>query len=107
MVLCRVPLTAVYCRDVYEDGHEDTWLLLDTRQVRNPSDSRRDYALRRAIEEMRRQVKCFWDMTAFTSPSFSLVVNQVIFVLPAYTLIQVYVGHREDPQLNRSLFPIA
>ncbi len=103
---CSVPLTAVYCRDVYEDGHDDTWLLVDTATVTNPADSRDDYALRVAIEERHRQFKCFCDLTRFTSRAFSLVLNQVIFVLLTYNLLQVYLLRSEKSELNRSPFPM-
>ena len=29
---CPVPLTGVYSRDVYADGHEDGWLLVTTNE---------------------------------------------------------------------------
>ena len=48
------------------------------------------YAVRPAIEEEHRQEKCFWDMSHFRSTSFSLVVNQVVFVELASSLIQLF-----------------
>lgn len=103
---CSVPLTAVFCRDVYQDGHEDTWLLVDTAAAVEPCHSRDDYALRTRIEEMHRQVKCFCDLTAFTSRAFSLVLNQVIFIMLTYNLLQVYLLRHQKEQLNRSPFPM-
>ena len=103
---CSVPLTVVYCRDLYQDGHDDTWLLLDTAPVQSPSASRDDYAIRTAIEERHRQFKCFCDLTSFTSRAFSLVLNQVITVLLTYNLLQVYLLRNKKAQLNRSPFPM-
>jgi hypothetical protein len=79
---CTVPLSVVATRDHYADGHDETWFLLDTKQeLRDPRQSRRDYALRTSIEERYRHLKCFCDLTHFTSRAYSLVVNQVVFML--------------------------
>jgi len=102
---CTVPLTAVVCRDVYGDGHKDTWVLVDTAPVEDPARSRDDYAFRTSIEERHRQFKCFCDLTAFTSRAFSLVLNQVIFILLTYNLLQIYLLRNQKAELNRSPFP--
>jgi len=104
---CSVPLTAVFCRDIYQDGHDNIWLLVDTAPVQRASDSRDDYILRTRIEEMHRQVKCFWDLTDFTSRAFSLVLNQVMFTLLTYNLLQVYLLRQQQTKQNRSPFPMA
>jgi len=103
---CSVPLTVVFCRDVYEDGRDDVWLLVDTAPVQDPSHSRDDYAIRTRIEEMHRQVKCFCDLTKFTSRAFSLVLNQVVFILLTYNLLQVYLLRHKQTEKNRSPFPM-
>ena len=41
-----------------------------------------------AIEERHRQYKCFWDLARMPSRKFAMIVNQVLFVLLAYTLLQ-------------------
>jgi len=46
-------------------------------------------------EDHDEQEKCFWDLTRFRSPAFSLVVNQVLFVELAYSLIQVFLRQIE------------
>jgi hypothetical protein len=51
--------------------------------------------LRTQIEERHRQLKCFSDLSRFTSRAFSMVANQVVFVLLTYTLLQIYL-HRSD-----------
>ncbi|OGP49123.1 MAG: hypothetical protein A3K30_04600 [Deltaproteobacteria bacterium RBG_13_51_10] len=78
---CPVPLQAIISRDVFADGHREYWVLLDTAPVKDPRQSRQDYALRPAIEERHRQLKCFSDLEAFSSRAFNLIVNQVV-ILP-------------------------
>ena len=48
--------------------------------------------------------KCFWDLTRMHSCAFSLVVNQVLFVLLAYTLVQSHLVLRRRQELNRSVW---
>jgi hypothetical protein len=64
---CPVPLTGVYSRDVYADGHETNWLLVTTSSRWKARRVRDLYGLRTDIEERHRQVKCFWDLTRFHS----------------------------------------
>ncbi len=78
---CPVPLNAIVNREIYADGHHDYWVLLDTAPIHDPTRGRQDYALRTAIEERHRQLKCFSDLEAFSARAFSLIVNQVVFVL--------------------------
>ena len=73
---CTVPLSVVANREHYADGHEEMWLLIDTKEAEDPTNSCQDYHLRIAIEERHRQLKCFSDLTNFTSRAFSMVVNQ-------------------------------
>jgi len=83
---------------VYADGSEDYWVLLSTASISDPALGRQAYALRTAIEERHRQLKCFSDLESFTSRSFSLIVNQVVFVVLTYSLLQWYllrIGRRE------------
>ena len=65
---------------------------------------RSSYELRTAIEERHRQYKCFWDLTHMHSCAFSLVVNQVLFVLLAYTLVQAHLVLRQRQELNRGVW---
>jgi hypothetical protein len=104
---CTVPLRAVYSRRTYAEGHQEHWILLDTRPKTEARTSRDDYALRVQIEERYRQLKCFSDLTGFTSRAFSLVVNQVLFVLLSYSLVQLYLRRQERKaaQLNRRTPP--
>jgi hypothetical protein len=111
---CTVPLSVVATRDHYADGHDETWFLLDTKQeLRDPRQSRRDYALRTSIEERYRHLKCFCDLTHFTSRAYSLVVNQVVFMLLSFDLLQVYLlreGHKAltgktPPRIRQQLLP--
>jgi hypothetical protein len=109
---CPVPLTGVYSKDFYADGHETDWLLVTTNPRWSASEVRDLYALRTDIEERHRQIKCFWDLTRFHSTAWSLIVNQTVFVSLTYSLLQVHLlkqGHaelnRRTPQTTRRLLP--
>jgi hypothetical protein len=97
---CTVPLSVVANREHYGDGHVDTWLLLDTHEIEDPREARRDYHLRTSTEERYRQLKCFSDLAGFSSRALSLITNQVVFVLLAYSLIQIYLARTKREDLN-------
>jgi hypothetical protein len=98
---CSVPLTGVYSRDVFEDGHETSWLLVTTNAHWSAHEVRNLYRLRTDIEERHRQVKCFWDLTRFRSTAWSLVVNQTVFVSLTYSLLQLHLLKQGHESLNR------
>ena len=102
---CTVPLSVVANRERYADGHQDIWFLIDTQEVKNPEHTQQEYHLRVSTEERYRQLKCFSDLTHFTSRAFSMVVNQVVFVMLAYNLLQIYLLHRGRPELNAKTLP--
>jgi hypothetical protein len=102
---CRVPLTAVANREHYADGHTEIWFLMDTREVQDPSQPRQQYHLRPSTEERYRQLKCFSDLTHFTSRAFSMIVNQVVFIMLAYDLLQIYLLSRGRKELNQKTLP--
>ena len=83
-------MSIIYCRDIYGDGHSEEWILVDTKTAPDPAQSRAEYAKRVKIEEEHRQLKCFSDLTNFKSRKFSLVVNQIVFILLTFTLLQIY-----------------
>jgi len=98
---CPVPIHAVLNREVYADGHCDYWMLLDTKPISSGAEVRNQYRLRPAIEERHRQLKCFSGIDEFSSRAFSLIVNQVTFVLLTYSLLQWYLLRTErKPPLN-------
>ena len=102
---CMVPLSVVANREHYADGHEQIWLLIDTKEVHNPCQAREDYHLRTATEERYRQLKCFADLTHFTSRAFSMVVNQVVFIMLSYNLLQLYLLRQARKELNKKTPP--
>ncbi|MEK7753101.1 MAG: transposase, partial [Acidobacteriota bacterium] len=102
---CPVPLTGVYSRDLYADGHEQSWLLVTTNPDWSASQVRDRYALRTDIEERHRQVKCFWDLTRFHSTSWSLIVSQTVFVCLTYSLLQIHLLQQGHQELNRRTWP--
>jgi hypothetical protein len=103
---CTVPLTVIANREHYADGHEETWLLLSTQKIHDPSIAGREYHLRTAIEERYRQLKCFADLAGFTSRAFSLVVNQTVFTLLTYNLLQLYLL-RKGPEIFTAKTPLS
>jgi hypothetical protein len=102
---CSVPLTVVANREHYADGHQEIWLLIDTNEIQDPRQSQQEYHLRTSIEERYRQLKCFNDLTHFTSRAFSMVVNQVIFIMLAYNLLQFYLVKQGRKELNQKTLP--
>jgi len=97
---CPIPLHALVNREVYADGHVDYWVLLDTAPIRDSGRIRQEYGLRPMIEERHRQLKCFSDLESFSSRSFSLIVNQVVFVLLTYSLLQWFLLRIGRKELN-------
>jgi hypothetical protein len=87
---CEVPLVVVVVREIKADGTVNEWVLATTRQTLSAADVVALYRLRTQIEERHRQFKVFWGLGEFTSPSFSLVVAHIVFLLLAYTLLQAY-----------------
>ncbi len=102
---CTIPLSVIANREWYADGHEETWLLIDTQEVRDPCQAREDYRLRIATEERYRQLKCFTDLTNFTSRAFSMVVNQVVFIMLSYNLLQLHLFRQARQELNQKTMP--
>jgi hypothetical protein len=62
-------------------------------------------ALRPSTEERYRQLKCFNDLTHFTSRDFSMVTNQVVFIMLAYDLLQIYLLRQGRKELNQKTLP--
>ena len=102
---CNVPLSVVANKEIYADGHEKIWLLIETKEVKDPREKRQEYRLRIAIEERYRQVKCFIDLTKFTSRAFSMITNQVVFTMLAYNLLQLHMLRQKRKKLNRKTLP--
>jgi hypothetical protein len=101
---CPVPLTAVVNRERDAQGHTQDWVLVSTSQRFTASYLRSTYELRPAIEERHRQYKCFWDLTRMHSCAFALVVNQALFVLLAYTLVQAHLVLRQRQALTHGVW---
>lgn len=97
---CPVPLTAVINREHDPQGRTQDWVLVSTSDRFTAPHIRSTYELRPAIEERHRQYKCFWDLTRMHSCAFALVVNQALFVLLAYTLVQAHLVLRQRQALT-------
>lgn len=87
---CPVPLDVVLLREHMSDGEVFQWGLMTTKEVHDPLEIRDLYRLRNSCEEGWRQTKCYWDLSGFRSCNFSLITSQVIFVLLAFSLLQVF-----------------
>jgi hypothetical protein len=101
---CPVPLTAVVNREQDERGQTKDWVLVSTADRFSAAQIRSTYELRPAIEERHRQYKCFWDLTRMHSCAFSLVVNQALMVLLAYTLVQAHLVLRQRQALTHGVW---
>jgi hypothetical protein len=99
---CPVPLQVVLMKETMSNGETSQWGLMTTREVQDPLEIRELYELRPSCEEGWRQSKCYWDLTGFRSPCFSLIVGQVIFVLMAYSLLQVFLLKTERGELAKA-----
>jgi hypothetical protein len=102
---CPIPLTAVVSREVNEHGECKDWVIVSSSSSLTATQIRSTYELRTAIEERHRQYKCFWDLTHMHSRAFSLVIQQALFVLLAYTLLQAHLRLRQRQELNRRTHP--
>jgi len=102
---CPVPLNVIFNKDISADGQEDNWMLITTAPVSDPGLERQDYALRTTIEERHRQLKGYSDLDHFSSRSFNLIVNQVVFILLTYSLLQWYLVRRDRRELNTQTRP--
>jgi len=98
---CEVPIDVVLMREHFSDGTTSQWGLMTTKEVGNALEIRELYGIRTACEEGWRQTKCYWDLTGFRSPAFSLVVNQVIFVLLAFSLLQLFLLKSDRGELAK------
>ncbi|MEA3437829.1 MAG: hypothetical protein U9R43_15285 [Thermodesulfobacteriota bacterium] len=78
---------------------------IDTKEVQDPKKPAQGYHIRIATEERYRQIKCFIDLTNFTSRAFSMVVNQVVFIMLAYNLLQLYLLRKGRKELNKKTLP--
>jgi 6-phosphofructokinase len=87
-----------------EHGQTKDWVLVSTSDRFSAAQIRSTYELRPAIEERHRQYKCFWDLTRMHSCAFSLVVNQTLFVLLAYTLVQAHLVLRQRQALTHGVW---
>jgi len=78
---------------------------VNPKDVKDPREQRQEYHLRIATEERYRQVKCFIDLTKFTSRAFSMVTNQVVFTMLAYNLLQLHLFRQRRKKLNQKTLP--
>lgn len=100
---CSVPLDLVVCRNVEDESLDEAWGILSTaRDELQAVPAGKRYHLRIHIEERHRHLKCFWDLAKFTSPSFALVTNQIIFTALTYSLLQQQILRQARKALNKA-----
>jgi hypothetical protein len=99
---CPVPLDVVLCTPDKNPKSDDAWAIMTTAEDANATTPVDRYGLRVAIEERHRHIKCFWDITDFKSPNMELVVNQVVFTLLTYSLLQQHLLRRGRKALNKA-----
>ena len=85
----------------YVKGKVTYFVLAHSKKYKYPAEAFDLYKVRTAIEERHRQLKCFWDLTKFPSPSYSLVVTQIVFKLICYSLMQLYLYRSDMGSLAR------
>ena len=83
----------------YANGDTLEWALASTREFSDPLERWTRYGVRPGVEEDHRQEKCFWELTHFRSTAFSLVVNRIVFIELAYSLIQIFLKKRDQQEL--------
>jgi hypothetical protein len=100
---CSVPLDLVVCKDAQDESLDEAWGILSTaRDELQAIPAGKRYHLRIHIEERHRHLKCFWDLAEFTSPSFALVANQIIFTALTYSLLQQQILRQARKALNKA-----
>lgn len=77
-------------REFRTDGTCSELALATAQEFDDPVKVWNGYRLRVSIEERHRRMKCFRDLTHFRSQAYSLVANQVIFMVLAYSLMQCF-----------------
>jgi len=95
---CTVPIHVLLLRETYADGHQNQWALMDTADFTDPHQPKEHYDLRVKIEERHRILKCFHDLSDFSSRCFNVIAAQVVFILLSYTLRQwqLWKLHQEE-----------
>jgi hypothetical protein len=98
---CSVPISVILMRDHMSDGKVREWSLATTSRGIEAVKARDLYKLRPHHEESYRQMKCFWDLTSFRSTRLSLISAQIVFVLLAYSLMQLFLIRTERGDYTR------
>jgi hypothetical protein len=99
---CPVPLDVVLCTPDKNPQGDDAWAIMTTAEDATAAAVVDRYGLRGGIEERHRHIKCFWDIADFQSPDLELVVNQVVFTLLTYSLLQQHLLRRGRKALNKA-----
>jgi len=99
---CSVPINISVKRTTdYKEGDVSYFVLAHTKKYSSAAESFNLYKKRTKIEERHRQLKGWWDLTSFTSTSYSLVLTQVLITLIAYSLMQLYLVRSDMQNLAR------
>ena len=97
---CRVTLHTSLMRTTnHAKKTVSYWGLLSTFEPKTAKEPFEYYEMRTQIEEVNRQIKCFWHISRFTSPNRSLVEAHVLFTLLTYSLVQMHLSNIHCQQL--------
>ena len=92
---CPIPLNMILSKEEDMEKNKSSYWGLVTPGLLEPTEGRERYALRSEIEERNKQLKHSWKLTAFTSPDYSLVMTQIVFVAMAFSLVQLYISSKK------------
>lgn len=97
---CKVKLHTSLMRVTDHTKNETRyWGLLSTFKPKNAKEIFEYYEMRTQIEEVNRQIKCYWHISRFTSPNRSLVEAHVLFTLLTYSLVQMHLSNTHCQKL--------
>ena len=92
----------VPCASAKDPSALDSWAVMTTAADVAAARPVERYGLRTAIEERHRHIKLFWDIADFTSCNEALVVNQAVFTLLTYSLLQMQLLRQGRQALNKA-----
>jgi hypothetical protein len=88
---CKVDLyTSLMRKTELKSGKTTYWGLLSTFEPKSAKEAFQYYEMRIGVEEVNRQIKCYWYINRFTSPHRSLIESHVLFTLLTYSLVQMH-----------------
>lgn len=102
---CPVPLNVYVSRTQRWSNKKNElesyeWALASTKRYPDENAAIERYALRTSVEERYKQLKTFYNLAKFTSPSPGLMEAHLCFILLTYSLLQLYLRRHELRELT-------